>query len=349
MKSIIYVLVFFLFYKAGDVFSQDQLKYLTDNAVEGFTLPLVNCIGSNLNSGWVQRVSTSKISGLDVEAGVIGIGSMFRYNDKNFSSKGKLILSENSIDQLVANLPPGLKEATKNTLMSRKMNVTISGPTIIGSDDETVKVFYKGGNVDVVYNNQTQQVQLGSVTEDTQASGYNLSLMPFAAIQISLGTIYGTKFTGRYTPPMSLKKEFGKMQSYGFGLQHNPMVWFKHQPKFDLSIGCFYQSMSIGDIFDSKSVQIGLFVSKSFGSKWIDVTPFAGLSVESSSTEINYIYQHKDNSGVTRNENISMYSNAENDFRLRAGVSFKFGVFAFNADYNFALNQSVSTGFSIIY
>ena len=176
------------------------------------------------------------------------------------------------------------------------MNVTVSGPTIVGSKKDSIKVSFTGGSVRVPYPtladpNHDTVVTLLSANQTLGVVGFleDLPMLPLAAPQASIGTILGTKFSLRYLPSVELDKKIGKFEYTGFGIQHNPFMWIPvPEPPVDVSIGYFTQTMKVGKIFESKASLFGIQASKTFGPGALNITPYAGLSFEKSDITIKY-------------------------------------------------------------
>src|SRR4030095_15554399 len=175
------------------IFSQSDVESLVE-PVRLYAAPIIEGTVGNLSSGWMQRSPRAKMFGLDVEVGVIGLGTIFGQQDKTFASHVNVKLSEPTIDAIVSNISDiELRQAVKESLRDAKLNVSVSGPTVIGSSNETIKFHYAGDTISYNYNGQNYMVVLREVDEDTRITGINFPLVPLAALQGSIGTIGGTK------------------------------------------------------------------------------------------------------------------------------------------------------------
>ena len=285
----------FLFLASGSLlFAQSNgdleqtLSNLSRDAVNSYVSPAVSGFGSNLNSGWVSKLPPASKMSLHVDFKIIGMGSFFSSNEKNFFTTGKVRFTDQQADEILANsgyyFPDPRYIVLKNEMLSRDWTVNISGPTVIGSKNEKAKIEFPG--------DQSLGIQSHTVTID-QVKGLldNWKILPSAALQLTVGTIAGTNLSIRYLPDISktfgFNDELGKFTFWGIGAIHNPAVWLMLPLPVDLGVGYFYQKLKVGNTIESTNSQFGLYVSKSFG-LIISFAPYAGLTFESSKTKVSY-------------------------------------------------------------
>lgn len=171
--------------------------------------------------------------------------------------------------------------------------------------------------------------------------------LPLVAPQVTLGTVFGTNLTFRWLPTMTIP-DIGDFNFFGFGIQHNPAVWLGRSLPIDMCVGYFHQDMTVGNLFDASTNAIGLDVSKQFGWRLLNVTPYGGVQWESSSMTFHYDFQAYDpTTGVNMPEHVQFDMTGENSFRATAGLSIHVLILNINADYNFAKYNSVSAGVMI--
>jgi len=142
-------IIFFTFVFSGVGRSQDLqevLNNLTGSSAKAYLSPVISGFGANLNSGWVHKSPSSKLFGLDLEVGVVFMGTMLNDKDKSFVSSGtfkfsneKALILINNSDQ-TRNLPQSYKDGLANEIAQKEFTVGISGPTIVGSKDSEVMV-----------------------------------------------------------------------------------------------------------------------------------------------------------------------------------------------------------------
>lgn len=350
MKNILAAILIFIFGSA--LYAQDNgndleqtLSNLSSDAVKAYVAPVISGFGSNLNSGWVTKVPAATKLGLHIDFKIIGMGSFFPDDKQNFAASGKFRFTEDQADDILANsgIVPGhpAYTSTKNEILNRDWTVNFSGPTIIGSENERLKIVFPGD----------ESLGLDSYTttvEDVKGLLNDMSLFPSAAIQLTLGTVAGTNVAFRYLPDISkaagFDDELGKFTFWGFGIIHNPGVWLMNPLPVDVGVGYFYQKLKVGDVFESSNTQFGIYASKTFGIVF-SVTPYAGLTFESSTTNVKYDYDYDTPAGP-KTAKIDIELEGDNSAAFLLGVSFKLAAVNINADYKMAKTNTASVGVS---
>lgn len=342
-KYILLATLFFLFTTA--IKSQDleeTLSHLSSDAASSYVAPIVNGFGSNLNSGWFAYPPDAVRLGFTARLRVVGNGTFFSSDEENFNASGTFRYNSEQADAILANsgITPGSSgyQAAHAELLSKEWAVSFSGPTIIGSEDEYFKVKFAGGTV------AGQQVDpYEEVLEDVYGYLDGLSLFPSANLQLTVGTVMGTNLVIRWFPSIDIE-DLGKFTFYGFGLIHNTNVWFKNPLPVDLSVGAYYQSLEVGDIFKSNATKFALYASKTFGDVFA-VTPYLGLSTELSETTVSYDYDYDTPAGP-ETVNVAFDLKAENSVAFTGGLSFKLAVVNLNIDYKAANSGTITAGIS---
>lgn len=353
MKKISLLLLTFLLIfpvKAQDDL-QSTLSALSADAARAYVGPIVSGFGANLNSGWIHRAVPNKIFGVDFELGVVAMGTLFGDDAKTFSSTGIFKFSKPQAEQLTSGISNtfGERDSVIKFIVNEQFTVGITGPTIIGSKNENVVVSFGGKTYSVNTPGGTQSV---TVQPDTiQLSGVtgfleDLSLLPLAAPQLTVGTVYGTAISVRYLPDVEISADLGKFKYFGFGIQHNPSMWIPVPLPLDISVGYFTQTMEVGKVFKSEASTMGLYVSKQFGPSMLSITPYAGFMLETSTITVSYDFKLEDTPapGVTTTLPIEFDLEGQNSSRFLVGASIGLGVFKINVDYSIAEYNSVSAG-----
>lgn len=320
---------------------EETLSNLSSDAAKKYVAPVVNGFGSNLNSGWVTSVPT-KLIGFSLNVRVIGVGTLLDDDDQTFSTAGKFRYSSDQVDAILDNsgYSPGhpAYNDLKDEILSRDWDVNISGPTITGNKNEYLNVEFPGATIQGehvgVYRSEIQQVK-GFLDE--------LSILPSAAVQLNVGTVFGTNLAVRYLPSIDIK-DLGKFNWIGYGLIHNPGIWLNNPLPVDLAFGYFYQKLEVGDIFESNATQFGIYVSKTFGAV-ISITPYASLTSETSETTIQYDYKFDTEIGP-QTAKIKFDLDGANTSAFTVGLALKLAVLNINADYKMAKVKTVSAGIS---
>jgi len=331
-------------------FAQDEsleatLQKLSEDAAMKYVNPISSAFGSNLNGGWFHKAPGAVIAGFNLEFGIVGMGTFFPDDSKLFSVIGQFRFSEIEARELVEG--QGYSQQVEDELVkqitAQYFNVGISGATVIGAEDDHVVVDFPGKTFDVNgtdYNVPPESVDLGFGGFQDLA---DLSFLPLAAPQVSVGTVYGTQATFRYLPSITLNGDLGKLKYFGFGIQHNPAVWLSNPIPVDVALSFFTQNLKIGDLFKSKATAFGLNASKRFGTGLLNVAPYAGFMFESANMEVTYTYTVKTSTG-TYKEEINFELEGENKSRLVLGISLRLLTLNLNADYNFSKYNSFTAG-----
>jgi len=328
---------------------QETLGKLSKDAAGAYVAPVVSGFGANLNSGWVHRVPKAKIFGIDVEFGIVFMGTFFGDNNKTFKASGSFQFNRDQAAYLVdqtAAYPAPVRAALIDSLASKTFTVGLSGPTIVGSKNDSVKVDFSGTTIS--YMGSTYNVNPNKIATPVKGFLEELSLLPLAAPQFTFGTVYGTSISFRFLPSIKIDDKLGEFSYFGFGIQHNPSMWIPAPLPVDVSVGFFTQSMKVGDIFSTTATVFGAYASRTFGPGAINVTPYAGLSVESSTIEVKYDYivdYPLPNTKVP----ITFELKGENSVRFTLGAAFKLALFNLNFDYNIAKYNSISAGFGFVF
>ena len=329
---------------------QTTLQNLSKDAATAYVGPVVSALGADLNSGWVHRVPKATIFGIDIELGVVAMGTFFSNSNKTFSTSGTFRFNSQQAGQLVDALNPNLPTQVRTTLINQiiqqDINVGISGPTIVGSKSDSVKVGIQNFNV----NYQGTNYNFGGESVALPVTGYleNMPAFPLFAPQLTIGTFYGSSVAIRFVPTMKLSDKVGDFSYFGIGVQHNPAMWLPFPLPLEVSVGLFTQKMKIGTVFQSSATTFGIYGSKTFGPGAFNVTPYAGLSYESGSTDVAYDFI-LDYPVPGTLQHVAFNLVAENSVRLMLGAAFKLGFISLNVDYNIASYNVLNAGIGIIF
>lgn len=321
---------------------EETLFNLAGDAAFSYVAPVANSFGSSLNSGWLTKIPEAGENKFSLSIALNANASFFRNENSRFLLYGNYRLSVEAIDKILAN--SGIQVTNpeyykyKTVLTSVPQKVLLEGPTIIGSKNEELEVFYPGSEIDGIKINSYKY----SVRE---VNGYldDLAYLPLASLQVNIGTYCGSMLSIRYLPPVEIKS-LGRFSYWGLGFLHNPGGWFGIQESIDIGAGFFHQKMSVGDMFSSSATQFLLTAGKSFD-YFIKISPAITVSYELSKTIISYSYEYRDvlygvPISVTRPVNVEF--SGRNKFSLSAGIVFSYGIFDFRTDYKFAATPTLS-------
>jgi hypothetical protein len=343
MKKIIYsVIILCLFISVQNLKAQNldqSLSELADVAVKPYVAPAISAFGSNLNSGWVSELPSPSMLSFHLNFKIVAMGSFFNSDQKTFSQDGSVSLSNQATNSVLQNsgYTPGSAQyvALSSALTNQKIKVNFSGPTIAG--DKNTRVHLNIPQQSISYQGQTYTLQKTSVVIDS-AKGYlgNMPAFPTAALQMNVGTIFGTNVSIRYFPEVNIK-DLGKFSFWGLGFIHNVNGWLPVPLPLDLGLGYFYQKLKVGDIFESDANQFGIYASKTLGF----FTPYAGLTTEKSKTTVSYTYKKNQTDTGTK---ISFDQDGVNSTGAMIGFSLNLVILKLNVDYKAAKISTVSAG-----
>jgi hypothetical protein len=347
----------------------EAVQQLTGEAAQQYVLPIVSGFGANLNAGWYHKTPPPKKFGFSFEAGAIAMGTLLSGGKKTFDVNQAFRLDSAQASDLIGNRidttsgttqqQQAAKQARKaliDTLRSQDFNMRLNGPTVIGSTDSNIHIGFKGKRFSVTTTvNNIPVTRSDSIPDTTIAikgsqgvlGDFSPLILPLVAPQITVGTIYGTNLTVRWLPTMAIPK-IGDFDFFGFGIQHNPAVWLNKSLPVDVCVGYFHQNLTVGDLFDASTNAYGVDVSKQLGWRILNITPYAGLQLESSTMSFHYDFTstEKDAAGnvTTKTVPVKFDLDGDNSYRATVGVSLRFLVLNINADYNFAQYNSFSGG-----
>lgn len=379
MKKIILLAFCCVLLASSAVFGQAQqnddsdlgkvLGALAGDAALGYLGPAGSGFGNDLNSGWFHRAPSAKIFGFDFEFGVVASGtilpdtkktfevsSTFRFNNTQAGFIANGLTNDPNYNALSVAQKSQVRTSLINQIMANAIGVSFAGPTFTGPKDIPLVVKTSGGAFTLLspvpgVPNSTFNLP---VYQDTikdgngkPIGGFDIPIVPLILPQISIGTLFGTQFTLRGAPVEIPAGSFGKVKFFGFGIQHNPGIWFPNPLPVDIAFGYFSTDLKVGTILETKATAFGLNVSKRFGPGMLNITPYAGLMLESSNTTVTYTFTQNSQAGPVTVP-INFEFPGENKSRITFGLSLTLLFFNINADYNIGTLHSVSAGLMFV-
>lgn len=334
---------------------QAVMEKLARDAGKAYVAPMTSGFGVNLNSGWFHRAPSAKTFGFDLEFGVVAMATLFREENKMFSSSGEFQFDFDQADLLAqqawqsAGSPASpTQNDVRTAIINQIFRVSFDGPTVIGRETDSLHVVFPGKQINVNsfnFNLPAQSFTLGvtGLLEEAPA-------LPLAAPQLTIGTIFGTQFTFRYLPEIKIDDQIGNFKYFGFGIQHNPMIWLGGEDvlPFDVAVGYFTQSMHVGSLMEAKATAFGLNTSIRLGWGFLNITPYAGFMLESSSISFAYDYSINDSGNNPVQQRVTFDAEGENTSRATFGASIKILFINVNADINLGKYKAFSGGIMII-
>ena len=332
-------------FAAEDKTLDETLQNFPGDILKEYTRPFVDGFGTNLNSGWFNSAPEDKIFGVNFQLSLVMMGTGFDDADKSFSENVTFNLTDAMIDNLTG--AGTLTTAQKTALKQQGVTAKASGPTIIGSKDESVVI-----QIDQLVFPDGTIIPLTSSYKDTLEGVTGLfddvSVLPLVAPQLTLGTVYGTQVSLRYVPKFEIT-DVGDFSYFGFGVQHNPKMFLSVMEvvPVDFALSYYGQKMEIGDFVEASTWAFGVNASKQFGLRFFNITPYAGLMAEGS--EVNFAYDYVLNETTKEKLSVDVDIEGENTFRFTLGSSVRLGVFNIGADYNFASIPSFAARFGLAF
>lgn len=342
-SKIIFTALILFFVASPKIFPQsigETLSNLSSDAVLKYSEPVIDAFGSSMNSGWFTGLPSSS-NGIHAKLRFVGVGSFFTDDLRTFSHTGNLRLTSSQVDEILyssgydPNTIPDY-ESIKNEILSRDWEVLFNGPTITGNYDEFLKVDFPTAEI--------QGYTIDQYTlELTDVRGYlnNIDVMPSPALQFDLGSFIGTGVSVRYFRGINLQ-DLGIVSVWGTGLIHNLNYWFDDPLPLEIGFGYYFQSFKVGDIFTNTASQYGMFISKRIGGR-ISIEPYAGLTYETSRSEINYKYEFDSPAGRQELQ-LNIDYNGDQTVNLALGTSINLSIFVLNFDYKFGGTNTGTVG-----
>ena len=332
---------------------EETLSNLSSSAGAAYVSPIISAFGSNLNSGWVSKLPDPVKVGFTLDIKVVVMGSFFSDDNKSFTSNGEFYFTSNQADQILSN--SGISAASIGTqnyndlrdkISATRFNVGFSGPTIVGSESQPLNVNFPGGTIQsgsTSYNLDSYQLSIPEVKGLLK----DLPIFPSAAFQVTGGTVLGTNLSVRFLPSIDIQ-DLGKFNFWGIGAINNINALFPNPLPLDIGVGYFYQKLTVGDVFETKASEFGLFAGKTFGAI-VSFAPYAGLTFESSKTTVKYDYQSNEmiNGVPVPPVKVNFELEGENGTGFLLGFNLKLSAFNINADYKIAKYKTISGGISL--
>ncbi|MDP4194877.1 MAG: hypothetical protein Q8940_07505 [Bacteroidota bacterium] len=330
----------------------ETINKLSKQAAQAYLGPASNGFGANLNSGWANRAPKSSLLGVDIQFGIVAMGAMMPDENKTFNFAGEYSFTAAQAEQMTGNISNSqARQQIISKLTTDKFQVGFSGPTLMGKKNEHIMIAFTEKQYQVngaTYTVPSQKVDLGvgGLLDDA-------SILPLAAPQLTVGTVYGTQVSFRYVPSVKISSELGETKYFGFGIEHNINAWLPVPLPVDVALGFFTQNLKVGDVLESNANEFGIYASRTFGPGAVNVTPYVGASVQNSKTTVNYNYQYtiRNAQGLDEihSDKISFDLDGENTSKLTMGVAFKLAYVNLNVDYNIAKYNTFSAGFGFIF
>jgi hypothetical protein len=359
---------------------KETLQDLSEDVAKQYVSPLSSAFGANLNSGWFHRAPRAKIFGLNFEFGVVMMASLFPEGRRSFETAARFRFNEEEarkmveqadvdgyVEQTYGAAPTQVQEYIADQIedylveqiTGRYQNVKASGATIIGSQEDSIKIKFPGQDVNyqttITYNDIDYPIDHTFHVQDQTIvmpiAGFKEELggaqwMPFIVPQLKVGTLLGTQITFRFKIPVKNEAYDEYIRYFGFGVQHNPALWLGEKLPFEMALSFFTQKLTVGDIFEVNTHSFGLNLSKQLGWRFLNLTPYVGYMYENAKMKVTYEYIIE-TPIVTVSEPIEFELVSENKSRFTLGMNVRIAIFNLNLDYSWAKYNSLSAGLNL--
>ena len=330
---------------------ESRLEQLSAGAAKSYIKPAVEPFAANINSGWFNKAPKAKMLGLELEFGMVAMGSYFDEESDYFQTEGTFSFSEDEAATLARSVKnPNVRDQIIQQITANDFNVLISGPSITGTDWRNINVTFAPNGSEVLKVSDPNYpfpvyVRLPSQNIDLGVGGIlgDYSILPSAAPQLKLGTVCGTRAVVRFLPGTELSEDIGQLDFFGFGLEHNLNFWFHNQLPMDVSLGFLSQKITVEDLLSINTTSYGLNLSKTLGSGWFSITPYSSFMLGKSTFEISYSQLIETDAGA-QDVGINFEMEAENKSAINLGLYLHLGFINVFADYNFARYNSFTGG-----
>ncbi len=169
--------------------------------------------------------------------------------------------------------------------------------------------------------------------------GFDIGEFAFAAPQLSIGSLMGTRAVVRwFAMDFSANNFIDKISFFGIGAQHSLSQYFPALPA-DFALGAFYQSFKINDtLLDTKALHVDLTGSRSFSL----LQPYAAIGYDSFKMDAAY----QDTSIPGSPVSIKVEFDRKSNVHLTAGVLANLMFATLHAEANIAATNGVAVGLS---
>ncbi len=340
-SALLFTLIFYCVNTANAQSVDDAITNLSSDAAKHYINPVASTLGSNMSAGWFSGLPQKDMLGFHANLRFVGVGSIFAEKERNFSTLAQFRLTATQADEILvaSGLNPSIipnYNDIRNELLSRDWDLTIQGPTITGSREENVQIVFPETEI------QGETISEYAIQlEDVKGYLDGFPMLPSAAVQLDLSGFIGTGISIRYLPSVEFNS-MGKMKIFGGGITHNLSYWFSDSFPVDLGFAVYFQDFELGDIFKNVTAQTGFYISKRIGGA-VALLPYAGVTVETSTTHIKYKYSFDTPAGM-QDGNISLSIGGANDVGFVFGSTLIFPVLSLNFDLKFSHTTTGSVG-----
>lgn len=298
---------------------QTSLQRLIETGARGYIQPLAAGFTTNINGGWFHEAPPARTAALMLELGAVAMFAGVPAN-QTFSATADYAFTTDQASTILARTSgySALSQSAQNDILravvARSLPVEINGPTVIGSKTDNVRIGITANQAQRTFSTSVQGRTATVVLPANESIAldvrglldtrdYFLNSVPFAAPQLTIGTLMGTRGVIRFVPNVANwfgLGNLGNIGMFGWGVQHNPLVWFAADTNslpFSVALNYYNQTYSLTDAIRANGAAYGISASWTFGGAVFAVTPYAGFLLETTSLNIDYQYQPRTASG----------------------------------------------------
>lgn len=312
LTVLLFLLIIITGLHAAD-FEEDLQKLVEENG-KSYVQPLLTGFGTAVNSGLYKKASVApgKLIPIGFDIGVVTSAALVPDEDKSFEyvMNVPITVGNESIDINYSDLYTSPSQTTP-TIASDKEGTTLHRK----SDEEIVSVVNSRLDEHQIEPEDIEQV--GIPESFSFPDGLNVQAVPYIALQANVRLpVVGIELTGRGFPEYEIK-DVGKLSAYGVGLRKSLPV-----PVVDVTVGAFYQTMSIGDYFEVDNLNFHAEVGKSIGLPFLfNFSPYAGIGLDQTSGTLQYSLDTAELPGEESDPEIKYDFEGENKLRFTAGFT----------------------------
>ena len=211
--------------------------------------------------------------------------------------------------------------------------ISESQKTFTGKTDESFSPYQELTVPTIVGPNVPVSTQGKGGTTYTFPGGLDLSYLPVATPQLTVGGVLGSELLLRFMT-VDIKDKIGKVQFLGAGLRHDIGQYFA-KGAVDVSAGYYFQNFKVGEYMNTTTHYFELGVGKKFGI--LNVYGMAGY--QAGKMDVTYTNNNENN--------LNVKLNASNNIRGGLGLGLDFRLFHlfFEGHYSTQLVTTAGFGF----
>lgn len=322
---------------------ENTISRLQPEIAKAYVASVPSGFGANLNTGWYRKPPSPRKLGFNVEGGIITMATLVGSGKKKLDMRAAFAFDTANARHIAAGADTtgmgsnadAIRDSLVMVLIREEQEVRFRGPTVLGSTRDTIQIYFSERKVvvpgfdTVTVNDDTLTVRGASgLLGNLPGLMGSLQALPLFIPQLTLGTVMGTNVTLRWLPETQTLEELGTVKLFGIGIQHNPAVWFEQTLPIDFGFGFFNQKLEVGDLMVAKSWAVALNVSRTFGERFVGITPYGGVQYEN--TRIDFTYTYRDMNAQSHPAKFSL--EGENKVRGTVGVNVRVLAINFNLD-----------------